>query len=136
MRYLAIDYGNKHIGLALCDAAETVASPLTTIDGQKDLIAKIADIVDRENVQAVVVGLPLNMDDSVGAAAKKVFRFGEQLERELDVPVHFQDERLTTFSAEHRLAPAEFTKKKMRKHLDAVAAAEILESFLQQKGSQ
>jgi putative Holliday junction resolvase len=136
MRYLAIDYGNKRIGLALCDAAETIASPLTTIDGQKDLVAKIADIVARENVQAVVVGLPLNMDDSVGTAAKQVFRFGEQLERELDVPVHFQDERLTTFSAEHRLAPAEFTKKKMKKHLDAVAAAEILESFLQQKGSQ
>ncbi|MHC4476144.1 MAG: Holliday junction resolvase RuvX [Planctomycetota bacterium] len=136
MRYLAIDYGTKHVGLAICDAAEMVASPLGVIDGQKELVQKIADVVANENVEALVLGLPLNMDDSVGPEARRAFRFGEQLERQLNLPVHFQDERLSTFSAEQKLTPAELTKKRKKRHLDAVAAAEILEAFLEKKGAQ
>ncbi|MHC4483147.1 MAG: Holliday junction resolvase RuvX [Planctomycetota bacterium] len=136
MRYLAIDYGAKRTGLAICDPAETIASPLGVIEGQKDLTKKIADIVKKENVGAIVVGLPLNMDDSTGPQAKVVFGFGEQLEKLLVIPVHFQDERLSSFGAEEKLAPAEFTRKKKRKHLDAVAAAEILQAFLEQKNTR
>ncbi len=136
MRYLAIDYGVKHTGLAICDAAETVASPLTVIEGQKDLLRKIKDVVEAENVEAIVLGLPLNMDDTVGSQAKLVFQFGEQLEKVLDIPVHFQDERLSTFGADEKLAAAELSIKKKKKHLDAIAAAEILEAFLEQKRSQ
>jgi putative Holliday junction resolvase len=136
MRYLAIDYGVKHTGLAICDAAETVASPLTVIEGQKDLLRKIKDVVEAENVEAIVLGLPLNMDDTVGSQAKLVFQFGEQLEKVLDIPVHFQDERLSTFGADEKLAAAELSIKKKKKHLDAIAAAEILEAFLEQKKSQ
>jgi putative Holliday junction resolvase len=133
MRYLAIDYGTKRTGLAICDAGEKIASPLGVIEGHQDLISKIADIVNKEGVGAIVVGLPLNMDDSQGPQAKLVFKFGEQLEKELVIPVYFQDERLTTFSAEEKLTAAELTKQKKKKHLDAVAAAEILEAFLEQK---
>ena len=133
MRYLAIDYGDKHTGLAVCDAAETIASPLTVIHGQKDLLKKISDIVEAENVEAVVLGLPLNMDDSQGHQAKITFKFADQLKACLDIPVHFQDERLSTFSAEEKLAAADFTRGKKKKRLDAVAAAEILEAFLEQK---
>jgi putative Holliday junction resolvase len=136
MRYLAIDYGVKHTGLAICDAAETVASPLTVIEGQKDLLRKIKDVVEAENVEAIVLGLPLNMDDTVGSQAKLVFQFGEQLEKVLDIPVHFQDERLSTFGADGKLAAAELSIKKKKKHLDAIAAADILEAFLEQKKSQ
>jgi putative Holliday junction resolvase len=135
MRYLAIDYGSKHIGLAICDPAETIASPMGVIEGQKGLIEKIAQIVEREGVGAVVLGLPLNMDDSTGPQAKLVFRFAGQLEKQLDIPVHFQDERLSTFSAEEKLASPDFARKKKRKHLDAVAAAEILQAFLEQKSA-
>jgi putative Holliday junction resolvase len=133
MRYLAIDYGDKHTGLAICDPAETIASPLVVIEGQKGLIKKITDIVRSENVDAVVIGLPLNMDDSQGFRAKQVFQFAEQLKAHLQVPIHFQDERLSSFSAEGKLAPAEFTRKKKKKRIDAIAAAEILETFLEQK---
>ncbi len=133
MRYLAIDYGDKRTGLAICDAAETIASPLAVIQGQKDLLKKIADIVETENVEAVVLGLPLNMDDSTGPQAKLIFKFAEQLKEHLDIPVHFQDERLSSFSAEQKLASAEFTRGKKRKRLDAVAAAEILQAFLDNK---
>jgi putative Holliday junction resolvase len=136
MRYLAIDYGDKHTGLAICDPAETIASPLTVIDGQKDLIKKIADIVKNENVEAIVIGLPLNMDDTHGFRAKLVIRFADKLKAQLHIPIHFQDERLSTFAAEEKLNFTEFTrKKKKKKRLDAIAAAEILEAFLEQKNA-
>ena len=133
MRYLAIDYGTKRIGLAVCDPAETIASPLGVIERQADLTQKIAEVVESEGVEAVVLGLPLNMDDSAGPQAKLVFRFAEQLEESLNIPVYFQDERLSSFGAEEKLASADFTRKKKRKHLDAVAAAEILQAFLEHK---
>ncbi len=137
MRYLAIDHGTKRTGLAICDSAETIASPLAVIEGQKWLIKKITDIVEAENVEAIVLGLPLNMDDSEGAQAKLVLKFAEQLKGHLDIPVHLQDERLSSFSAEDKLTSAEFPKgKKRKKHLDAIAAAEILDAFLEQKNTQ
>lgn len=136
MRYLAVDYGAKRTGLAICDPAETVASPLAVIEGQKDLPKKIAEVVEAENVEAIVLGLPLNMDDSAGPQAKLVFQFGEQLEKAVNIPIHFQDERLSSFSAGEKLASADFTMKKKKKRLDAIAAAAILEAFLEQKKSQ
>lgn len=136
MRYLAIDYGDKYTGLAVCDPAETIASPLAVIDGQKELITKICDIVSTENIEAVIIGLPLNMNGSVGARAERVNQFAEELKNRLQIPIHFQDERLSSFAAEKKLAPAEFTRKKKKKRLDAIAAAEILEAFLEQKNAQ
>ena len=134
MRYLAIDYGSKHTGLAICDRDETIASPLAVIEGEKELLKKIVDVVETENVEAVVLGLPLNMNGSQGFQAKLVCRFAEQLKKFLDVPIHFQDERLSSFSAEEK--SVEFTRGKKRKRLDAIAAAEILQSFLEQKNAR
>jgi putative Holliday junction resolvase len=119
--------------LAICDSAETIASPLAVIQGQKELLKKIAEVVETENVEAVVLGLPLNMTGSESAQTKLVLKFAEQLKDHLHIPVHLQDERLSSFSAEEKLASAKLTKEKMRKRLDAVAAAEILEAFLEQK---
>lgn len=136
MRYLAIDYGTKRTGLAICDPGETIVSPLTVIEGQKGLLKKIAEVVETERVEAVVLGLPLNMTGSESAQTKLVFKFAEQLKGYLHIPVHFQDERLSSFGAEEKLASAKFTRGKKRKRLDAVAAAEILEAFLEQKTPQ
>jgi putative Holliday junction resolvase len=133
MRYLAIDFGDKRTGLAICDPSEKIVSPLAVIEGQKDLVKKITDTVKSETIEAIVLGLPLNMDDSKGPQAERVFQFAEQLKNHLQIPVHFQDERLSSFGAEEKLAPAEFTRKKKKKRLDAVAASEILEAFLEQK---
>ena len=133
MRYLAIDYGDKHVGLAICDAAETIASPLTVLHAPADPLERIEQIVREEKVEAVVVGLPLNMDDTEGPQARLVQKFAERLQEHLDIPVHFQDERLSSFSAEEKLAPAEFSRDKKRKRLDAIAAAVILEAFLEAK---
>jgi len=133
MRYLAIDYGEKRTGLAICDANETIVTPLAVINGRKELQKKISAVIRKEDVEAVVIGLPLNMDGSEGSQAKLVLKFAEQLREHLDVPVHFQDERLSSFDAEQKLAPAELTRSKRRKRLDAVAAASILEAFLEKK---
>lgn len=135
MRYLAIDYGAKRTGLAICDAGETIASPYGMLPGQKELVKEIGRIVVSENVQAVILGLPLNMDDSEGPQARKVRAFGRQLAAQIQVPVYFQDERLSSFGAERKLDEIGLTRGKKRARLDAVAAAEILEAFLEQKAA-
>lgn len=133
MRYLAIDYGSRRTGLAICDKSETIVSPLAVVDSRKGLLEKIINIIKTENAEAVVVGLPLNMDDSKGPQAQLTEKFAERLKKELQIPVYLQDERLSSFAAEEKLAPAQYTRGKKKKRLDAIAAAEILEVFLQQK---
>lgn len=132
MRYLAIDYGTKRTGLAICDQAETIASPLTVLHGRKGLPEKIAEIARKEHAEAIVLGLPLNMAGTEGPQARLVRRFAQQLRNHISIPLHFQDERLSSFSAEEKLAPADLTAAKRSKRIDAVAAAEILEAFLEQ----
>ena len=134
MRYLAIDYGQKYTGLAICDAGEMIASPLTVLTvGPGDLIPKITNVIKRENVEAIVLGLPLNMDSTVGYQAKRIHNFAERMRQHIDIPIHFHDERLSSFDAEKKLAGVGLTRKKKKKHLDAVAAASILQSFLDKK---
>ena len=133
MRYLAIDHGLKRTGLAICDASEVIASPLCILRGQKDLCSKIAQIVASQEVEAIVLGLPLNMDGSEGSQATKVKAFAQQLARQVRIPIHLHDERLSSFGAQERLESMDLSKAKKRDLLDAVAAAEILRSFLDQK---
>jgi len=130
MRYLSIDYGNKITGLAICDPTETIVSPLMALPTSKDLIGKIIEIVKAENVEALILGLPLNMDDSIGPQAKKVQVFADKLEKLIDVPVFFQDERLSTFAAAEKMIAMELTRKGKKRRIDALAAAEILQAFL------
>jgi len=133
MRYLAIDHGQKRTGLAICDRNETICSPLTVVSAQQDVLGRIVETIANEGVEAIVMGLPLNMDGSEGPQAKIARAFAEELAVQIDIPIHFQDERLSSYAAEEKLAPAEFTRKKQKKHLDAVAAAQILEAFLENK---
>ncbi len=135
MRYLAIDHGTKRTGLAICDAGEVMASPLCVLRGHKHILQKIAQIIASEEVGAIVVGLPLNMDGSEGPQAKKAKAFAEQLQQHVRIPVYLQDERLSSFGAREKLEATDLPKGKKRGLIDAVAAAEILESFLDQKGS-
>ncbi len=130
MRYLAIDYGLKRTGLAVCDADETLASPLVVLTGQGGLIGKIRQAVADQAVDAIVFGLPLNMDGTEGDQAKKVRDFAAQLIKQIDLPLFFQDERLSSFDAEKKLAALGITRKKKKKHLDAIAAAAILQAFI------
>jgi len=136
MRYLSIDYGNKITGLAICNPTETIVSPLAALPTSDTIIGKIIEIIKAENVEALVLGLPLNMDDSVGPQAKKVQVFAEQIKKQIDTPVFFQDERLSTFAAEGKMIPMELTRKGKKRRIDALAAAEILQAFLDEKRSK
>ena len=132
MRYLAIDYGTKRTGLAICDPSETIVSPFAVVESKKDLLQKISDLIRSEKIGGIVLGLPLNMDDSQGPQAKIVLKFAEQLKKSLNIPVYLQDERLSSFAAEEKLSFAHLTRPKVAERLDAVSAAEILEAFLEQ----
>lgn len=135
MKYLAIDYGSKRTGLAVCDPAETICSPLAVLDGSKNLIKSICKIIDDEKIEAVVIGLPFNMDGTKGPQAKAVEKFAAELKKNASVPIDFSDERLSSFAAEDKFADIDIKFSKKRKPLDAVAAAEILQTFLEMKSS-
>lgn len=131
MRYLAIDYGTARTGLAVCDAGETIASPLDVLRGPKNLVKRVVQRVEAEGIEAVVIGLPLDMDGSEGPQAKRVRTFADRLRVRIHMPIYFQDERLSSFGAEQKLQTTGLTKAKRRDRLDAVAAAEILQAFLE-----
>jgi putative holliday junction resolvase len=136
MRYLSIDYGNKRTGLAICDQTETFVSPVAGLPTSTELIGKIIEIIKEENVEGIVLGLPLNMDDSVGPQAKKVQEFAERIKKQIDIAIFFQDERLSTFGAQEKLVGRELTHKKKKSRIDALAAAEILQAFLDSRKPQ
>ena len=135
MRYLAIDYGEKRTGLAICDAGEMIASPLAVVSGQFELIPRIVNVIKSENVEAIVIGLPLNMDDTEGPQVKRVKSFAARLREHIDISIFFYDERLSSFEAEKKLSGVDLTRKGKKKRLDAVAAAAILQSFLDEKNA-
>lgn len=132
MRFLAIDHGTKRTGLAVSDAAETLASPHSVIQTQNDsvLIEGIVQAAAKESIDAVVVGLPLNMDGSEGPRAKQVRAFAERLALRIKMPIHFHDERLSSYAAQELFSGLGLTHKDKKNRLDAVAAADILQSFL------
>ena len=138
MRYLAIDHGLKRTGMAICDPQETIASPLQVIqtNNSQQLIQKIQQLINEHNIEAVVMGLPLNDDGSQGQQAKLVLRFTDRLKKHIQIPIHFQNEYLSTFQAKEKIQDAELTLKEKKKRLDAIAAAQILEDFLQQKNDK
>lgn len=134
MRYLAVDYGLKRTGLALCDLSETIISPLCclVVDRSKPerLTERLKQIVSENAIEAVVVGLPLNMDDSEGPQAKLARVFAAELEKKLGLPVHLQDERLSSAAADEMMIDSGLTAKKRRDKRDMLAACDILREFL------
>jgi putative Holliday junction resolvase len=107
MRVLALDVGERRIGLAISDPDGRVAVPLETLerrDEDADLRA-LADLVEREGVQIVVVGLPLSLDGSVGPQAERTQAFARRLAEAVSQPLEMWDERLSTVAAERALAP-------------------------------
>ncbi len=135
MRYLAVDFGERRVGLAVCDPSQTVVSPLVTIQRRDDAqaVQAIVRLAGQEGVEAVVLGLPVNMDGSEGPQAARVRKFANLLAASLAVPLHFQNEQLSSFAADERLAGRELTKARRRRRQDALAAAVILEDFLRGK---
>lgn len=122
--------------MALSDPLGVLASPLTIIDRRDDSAAleAITNIISQRDVGRVIVGLPRSMDGSLGQQAEKVTAFTRELRRHIRVPVEFRDERLSTVSAKRLMSYAKKARRKQRD--DAVAAALILQGFLDEGDSE
>ena len=136
MKVIGIDYGEVRIGVSCSDDLGMFAHPLETIHVKKiDPIKRIIEIAEEEKIQAVVIGMPRNLDGSYGSAAKKVESFLKKIKTVLpEVQVVEQDERFTTTVAQKKLRDTGRTVKSSRQIIDEVAAVEILQSFLDQNG--
>lgn len=131
MRALALDLGSKRIGIAL--SAGTLATPYEVLDrsGDRDRDHRaVAEHVAETEAEVVVVGLPLSLDGSVGAAAQRALAEVDELAAILDVPVETWDERLSTVTAERSLMEQQVRGQARRRVVDKVAAAVILQSWL------
>ena len=137
-RVLALDVGDKRIGIAISDELRISAQPLATLErrpGYKADLGAISKIVEESGVSRIVVGVPINMDGSEGEQAAKAREFAERLRRRLRTPVDTWDERLTTAQAERALIAVNKTRARRKEVVDQLAAALILENYLAAKGS-
>ncbi len=133
MRILGIDYGVRRIGLALSDPDGILASPLPVYvraDLRSD-IDHVAQLVHEHEVGRIVIGLPLNMDGTIGDMADEVAVFADRLRERLKVPVVTFDERLTSEEAERVLIQADISRKKRKEIKDSLAAVLILQGYLE-----
>lgn len=132
-RILGLDVGDKRIGVALSDELKWTAQALMTLqrEGKQKDIPAILHLLDAHDIEEIVIGLPKNMNDTLGEQAEKVLKFSRQLENRVEgVKVTLWDERLTTTAAERILVKADVSRKKRRKVVDTIAAVFILQSYL------
>lgn len=135
MRILGLDYGSRTCGVAICDPLGITAQGLETIVRKEEnklrrTLARIESLTAEYGVEKIVLGLPLNMDDTIGPRAEKTLQFKEQLERRTGLPVILQDERLTTVEAEEVLIEAGVRREDRKRYVDKLAAVFILQSYL------
>ena len=137
MRILGIDHGEKRIGMAISDPLGVAAHGLPTLErsGEEVDLKSIGEVIAEKDVDEIVVGLPKNMDDSLGDEAKRAMAFAEKLKQRFSVPVHMVDERLTSARAERSLRQANVPREKRKGKTDRIAAQLILQSYLDRKGS-
>lgn len=131
-RLIGLDPGTKTIGVAICDSAHMVATPLQVIRRGKQAadFAAIEKIIDETGAGGIVVGMPLNMDGTSGPRAQSVRAFQRSLERAFDLPMAFIDERLSTSAVERSLISQDVSRRRRAEVIDAHAAAYILQGAL------
>ncbi|MBF0713211.1 Holliday junction resolvase RuvX [Gemella sp. GH3] len=137
-RIMALDYGSKTIGVAVSDALHITAQGVETIqinEAIKDFkIKRIKELIKEYDVSKIIVGLPKNMDNSIGFRGEATLEFVEILKNKLkNIEVILQDERLTTMGAERILIEADLSRKKRKKVIDKMAAVLILQTYLDSK---
>ena len=135
---MALDVGEKTIGVAISDALLLTAQPRPTLR-RKDLKADIETLrllAEKNEVHKIVVGQPLHMDGQPSSQSEKIARFAEQLHEILALPIVFWDERLTSFEAEQHLEQLGLNWRQRRKHVDKIAAMIILQNYLDSRPGQ
>lgn len=137
MRTLAIDFGTRRVGLALSDDGGRFATPfdVLTISSPEQATQEITRLIQKEQVQRLLVGVPLNMDDTIGPAAKKTIAWARAISESTAKPLVLVDERLSSFEAEQSLIDRKrggekMTQKDKKTRLDAIAAASFLQAYL------
>ncbi len=138
MRYLGLDLGSRTLGVAKSDSLGMIASSYTVIRHNEEydrLLTEVVKLVDELGIDAVVLGFPKNMNNTIGPKGELSKEFKEKLEKMIDKPVYLQDERLTTKSATDMLITGNVRRSDRKKVVDAVAATIILQSYLDKKGN-
>lgn len=133
MRYLGLDLGSRTLGMALSDPLGMFASSYQIIRHNEEyerLINDVRDVVLEKKIGAIVLGLPKNMNNTIGPKGELSFQFKKMLEDKLNIPVYLEDERLTTKQAENILIHNDTSRKKRKKVIDSMAATIILQSYL------
>lgn len=131
-RALALDLGEKRIGVAVSDSLNIIAQAVGTIQ-RKDIksdLKKIADLVKEYRADKLIVGLPLNMNGTKGKSANLAIDFVEAVKKEIQIDVEMIDERLTTAQGERIFLEADMSRKKRKKNIDKIAAQLILQNYL------
>lgn len=129
-RVMALDVGERRVGVAVSDPTGTLATPHTVVQrrSKAEDFAAVAELVAELDIELVVVGLPLTLDGEMGPQARRVTRYAQALAETLDVPVEFYDERYSTVTADELLIKS---GRKCRVPIDAAAAAVILQDYLE-----
>jgi putative Holliday junction resolvase len=138
MRIMGLDVGSKTIGVAISDELGVTAQGLKTIKrkAMEDDLRELDAIISQFKIEKIVVGLPKNMDGSLGKQAEFVLGWIEDLKNKIQLPVETWDERLSTVEATKTLLKADLSRKKRKEVIDKVAAVLILQGYLQQIGSR
>lgn len=137
MRYLGLDLGSRTLGVAISDKTGLIASSLKVIRHEEEydrLIDEVKNLVLDLGVEAIVLGFPKNMNNTIGPKAELSLEFKEKLEKVLDIPVYLQDERLSTKSALDTLIKGDVSRKNRKKVVDSLAATIILQTYLDRRG--
>lgn len=132
---MGLDVGNKTIGVALSDPMFLLANALETIKRKKASvdIERIKELVEENDVNLIVVGLPKNMNNSIGPQAMRVISFVDLLKKQVDVEVVYEDERMTTIQSEAVLMDMEVRRENRKKYIDKIAATFILQTYLDRR---
>lgn len=133
MKYLGLDLGSKTLGISISDKTGLIAKVYKTIRHNEEynmLQKEIIKIIEEEKVEAIILGFPKNMNNTIGEKGKLSINFKKKLESKISIPIYLQDERLTTVRAENILIEGNVKRKKRKKVIDQVAAVMILQDYL------
>jgi len=141
MRYLGLDLGTRTLGISVSDTTKTIASTLKTIrfneNDYDSLIGPLNEIINEYNIEKIVLGLPKNMNNTMGERCSTTIEFQQKLINNFDIDVVLQDERLTTVEATNYMLEADISRKKRKKKVDSLAANIILQTYLdREKGGK
>ena len=139
MRYIGLDLGSRTLGIAISDGTGLIASSYKTIRHNEEydsLLEEVKKVTEEVKADGIVLGLPKNMNNTIGPKGELSLQFKEKLENILDVPIYLQDERLTTKSATDMLIMGNVSRKNRKKVVDSVAATRSLQSLLDKRGKE